>query len=409
MTHVHDVLVLGAGPAGSALANLLAREGFDVALADKKAFPRPKPCGEFLSPECRPYLRELGVDDRLLRLGTRKVHGMQLCAGSRRASGRFRALGRAPYNDAGYAIRREVLDLALLDAARARPEVTWSERAEYRSLLRGADGRVEGAVLRFADGEEREVRARTTIGADGVHSRVARDLGVQRRIEWLDRLALVARFDGVAPKAEAEVHFVDRAYFAATTVDDGTFHLNLLVDRATLARREGDVDDFVQGHLAGAPSLQKRLDGARRLGAWKGIGPLAHTTTRQTFAGAALVGDACGYVDPLTGEGIFFALHGARSLAQALVVAREQPERAGEAMRDYERRRRAEVGPRLLLAKLIQRGIRHPWLVASCLSGLAAWPRLCDLLVNLTGDAMHPRDLLKPSFWSEWRAAGAST
>lgn len=407
MTRVHDVLILGAGPAGSALANQLARAGFDVALADKKAFPRGKPCGEFLSPECRPYLRELGVDDTLLRLGTRKVHGMQLCAGSRRARGRFRTLARAPWNDAGYAVRREVLDLALVDAARARPEVTYLDRADYRRLLRAADGTIEGAVLRRSDGSECEVRARTTVGADGVHSRVARDLGVQRPIAWLDRLALVARFADVAPMAEAEVHFLERAYFAATTVDDGTFHLNLLVDRKTLAQRDGDVDAFVAQHLERAPALAARLASARRLGPWKGIGPLAHTTTKQTFPGAALVGDACGYVDPLTGEGIFFALHGAKSLAEALVTAQQDPTRAGEAMRAYERRRSKEVGPRLLLAKLLQRGIRHPWLVATCLSGLAAWPRLCDLLVNLTGDAMHPRDLLRPSFWSEWRTAGA--
>ncbi|MEQ1631618.1 MAG: FAD-dependent monooxygenase [Planctomycetota bacterium] len=409
MTKTHDILVLGAGPAGSALASHLAMRGFDVAIADKKAFPRSKPCGEFLSPECRPYLRELGVDDALLQKGTRKVHGMQLCTGDRRARGRFRGLSSAPYNDAGYAVRREVLDLELLRAATARPEVSFLERHEFKSLLRDESGGIRGAVLRDPDGTDREVLARTTIGADGVHSRVARDLGVQRQIRWLDRLALVARFDGVLPAAEAEVHFVDNAYFAATTVDDGSFHLNLLVDRSTLAGRSGNVDAFVAKHLEQAPMLKQRLVTATRRGPWKGIGPLAFRTTKQTFRGAALVGDACGYVDPLTGEGIYFALHGARSLATALEVARQDPARAAAAMHGYEQERRAEVLPRLRLAALLQRGIRHPFLVRSCLSALSAWPRLCDLLVNMTGDAMHPRDLLSPAFWRQWRQAGATT
>ena len=409
MTKIHDVLILGAGPAGTALASHLARSGFDVALADKKSFPRAKPCGEFLSPECRPYLQELGVENALLQQGTRRIHGMHLCSGEWRARGRFRSLTSAPYNDAGYAIRREILDTELLRAARARPEVTWLERHEFRTLLRDANGAVSGAVLRDQTGAERAVRAQTTIGADGVHSRVARQLGVQRQIRWLDRLALVAHFDGVVPAAEAEVHFLDNAYFAATTVDDGSFHLNLLIDRNALADRDGDLDAFVQEHIAAAPMLARRMSNAKRRGQWKGIGPLAFRTTKQTFAGGALVGDACGYIDPLTGEGIDFSLHGARSLANALAVARHEPHRAAAAMRGYEQERRREIAPRLRLAALLQRGIRHPFLVRSCLSALAAWPRLCDLLVNLTGDAVHPRDLLQPAFWRQWREAAPSS
>jgi len=400
-----DALILGAGPAGAALAQRLARDGHSVALVDKKRFPRPKPCGEFLSPECRPYLAELGVDDALGEIGVRKISGMRLFAGGHVASGRFLKLQRAPHNDAGYAIRREVFDTALLTAATRLPEVASMERHEFQRLVRHPDGGVAGAVLRDPDGAQREVRARITIGADGVHSRVARELGVQRASRWLDRLALVARYDGVESKPAAEVHFVKRGYFAATTVDDGSFHLNLLVDRGALRERDGDVDAFVNERLAQAPELEIRLRGARRLAPWRGIGPLAFSTTRKTFTGAALVGDACGYVDPLTGEGIYFALHGARSLAEAIKESFAEPGKATLAMRRYEARRRQEVGPRMLLAAAIQRGLRHESVVRVAIRGLAAWPKLCDLLVNLTGDAVHPKDLLLPSFWSDFRRA----
>ena len=80
MTRDADVLVIGAGPAGSSLALHLARRGVSVVSADKKAFPRHKPCGEFLSPECRPYFSELGLDDELQRQHVRKVYGMTLHA-----------------------------------------------------------------------------------------------------------------------------------------------------------------------------------------------------------------------------------------------------------------------------------------------------------------------------------------
>ncbi len=403
-----DVLIVGAGPAGSALAQTLGRAGFDVILTDKKAFPRDKPCGEFLSPQCRPYLQQLGVDATLLQVGTRRVYGMSLHRGERQVHGVFQALPDAPHSTAGYAVRRELLDAVLVDAACARPEVRWLPRHDCQSLLRAADGTVEGAVLRAPDRSLRPVRSRWLVAADGVHSRVARQLDLQRPIPWLDRLALVAAFTGVEPRAAAEVHFVRGGYFAATTVDDGAFHLNLVVDRHCLAGRGGDLDAFVAEHLQSAPLLHQRLHEAQRRRPWRGIGPLAFRTTRQVVAGAALLGDACGYVDPLTGEGIYFALHGARSLATALTDGRADPARAALAMQRYQRQRQREVAPRLWLAALLQRGLRHDWIVDRVIATLAARPRWCDLLVTLTGDTLHPRELVRPSFWRSWRQRGCA-
>src|SRR5262249_30961389 len=164
----------------------------------------------------------------------------------------------------------------------------------------------------------RTVRAAFVVGADGVRSRLAQELALQRPLRWLDRLALVARYAGVTARDHAEVHFVDGGYFAATTVDDGTFHLNLVVDRPRVRQGAGELAGLVAARLQHAPVLQQRLAAAVRTVPWRGTGPLAFATRRQAVAGAALVGDACGYVDPLTGEGIYFALHGARSLVQAL-------------------------------------------------------------------------------------------
>ena len=140
----------------------------------------------------------------------------------------------------------------------------------------------------------------------------------------------------------------------------------------------------------------------------RGAGGGAAAHADGLAARAALVGDACGYVDPLTGEGIYFALHGAKSLALAIESALANPATAEHSMRAYEARRRREVGPRLALAALLQRGLRHPGIVRAAIGALRRIPRLCDLLVNLTGDAIHPRDLLSPSFWREWQKARRS-
>jgi flavin-dependent dehydrogenase len=192
-------------------------------------------------------------------------------------------------------------------------------------------------------------------------------------------------------------------YFAATTVDSDRFHVNLLLDRSAMRHRQGSWDEFVDSHLQQVPVFAERLRGAVRDEAWRGIGPLAFTTRAQALPGAALVGDACGYIDPLTGEGIYFALFTARRLAAALDAALVDPKREASAMRRYQAERRREVAPRMFLAKLLQRGMRQDWIARTVLGVLANCPQLTDLLVTLTGDAAHPRDLLRPSFWRTLR------
>lgn len=402
-----DVLILGAGPAGSALARRLARAGFAVELADRKNFPRDKPCGEFLSPECVPLLAQLGLEEQLTKLGPRLVRGMRIHGYGREAVGHFRRLGDRPESArCGLGIRRTQFDAMLLDGA-VQAGASWLPRHEFVALRRDANGRVVGATLRDPDGALRECEARWVIGADGVHSRVARELGVQRRTPWLDQFALVAHYEDVCPLPTAEVHLFAGGFFAATTVDAGLFSVNLVVPRSTLRNRGVDWDTFVAAHAARAPAFAARLATARRTTPWRGIGPLAYTTSTQTFPGCALVGDACGYVDPLTGEGIYFALYGARALGDALAAALHDPAHEAERLAGYRAARQREVGPRLAAAAALQRAIRHPRLVASFLRAAARWPAVADLVVTLTGDTVHPRDLLRPSFWRAFRLATA--
>lgn len=404
-----DVLILGAGPAGSALARQLASAGFGVVIADKKAFPRHKPCGEFLSPECLPYLAELGLGGMLEELAAQRVEGMRLSGYGRSADGSFRQLDDRPgHGRIGYGIRRERFDHHLLRAAEASG-AHFLPRHEFVSLQRDPGGRVTGAILKTVDGAPVQVEARHVVGADGVHSRVAKALGVQRKIGWLSQFALVAHFAGVPSRARADVHLLPGGFFAATTVDEGLYSLNLVLPQRTLAERTAsDWDTFVAEHAAKAPAIAERLQGARRLAPWRGCGPFGFTTTSPTRPGAWLCGDAAGYVDPLTGEGIYFALFGARALGTELAKALHEPPREAEAMAAYRQARRRELAPRMAASKFLQRAIRHPWLVGPFLSVLGRWPGLADLLVTMTGDTVHPRELWRPGFWRTWQRSAWS-
>ncbi len=395
-----DVIVVGAGPAGSHLAMHLARRGYQVTLLDRKRFPRPKPCGEFMSPECLPLLERLGLREDMLHLRVPKVRGMKLYGYGVETHGRYEdARPVASSLSHGHAIRREVLDQQSFLAASRTPGVRALVGHGVRGLLRNGDGAVLGVDALDPEQCPVELRAAFTVGADGLRSRVARELGVRRKIPWLTKFALVARFSGVAPQDHAEVHFVPGGYLAACPVDSGLFTVNAVVDQADLPAGRGAIQDFLSSRIAMAPLLAAKIGNASPRGPILTCGPLAGTTTAQIFDGAALVGDACGYVDPVTGEGIFFAMRGAEMLAETLDNALRAGRTDRGALRGYARARAVEFKPRYALARLLQRGLRHPRIANMVLRLLAAKPRLMDLLVAVTGDQVSPRRLLRPGVW----------
>lgn len=395
-----DVVIAGAGPAGSTLALRLAREGFSVALVEAQRFPRHKPCGEFMSPEVLPMLGELGLLGEVRALGAREVRRMCIHRGNARVQGRYVDVGRsaAPF-DHGFAIRREVFDEALLRAALATGGVELCSPWRAHRLLRAPGGAVVGLLARQPHGGERELRASFTIGADGLRTRVGGDLGVRRPRPWLDRLALVTRYRGLPLGDEAHVHLLDDGFFAAAPVDGGLTSLNLVVDRAAFRAAGMSPEPYLSKRLEEVPSLAASLAAAERAQPVRGIGPLSGWTSAQTFDGAALVGDACGYVDPMTGEGIFLALRGAELLAASLLPALHARRTDRAALRPYLRARRRELWPRELFGLALQRGLRHPGLVARALSLCAARPALADVLVSLTGDYVPLRELARPGVW----------
>jgi flavin-dependent dehydrogenase len=245
-------------------------------------------------------------------------------------------------------------------------------------------------------GARLELRAPFTIGADGLRSRVARALGAWEPLRWLDRLALVARVPCAGLDEHAEVHFLRSGYVALAPTGPGMATLNLVVDRTDAPRGRAALPGFVAEHVAQAPELARRIAlprDPRELGV---VGPLAARTRAQAFDGAALVGDAAGYVDPVTGEGMYLAMRGAALLAESLDAALRAGRTDAAALRGYERARRREFGHRRTLGLLLQRGLRHPRVVATVLSVLAARPALAELLLGLTGTAAKPGELLSP-------------
>ena len=172
-----QVVVVGGGPAGSALAFALARSGVSVTVLDRAHFPRSKPCAEYLSPQASRVLASMGVLETVERSGAAQLAGMVIRAPNGvRVVGEFAGCSVKGFRDRGLSVRREILDAILLDAARdAGADVR--EATHVVDVMRDASGRVRG--VRTADGQV--LAAAFVVGADGLRSVVARRLRWHRR------------------------------------------------------------------------------------------------------------------------------------------------------------------------------------------------------------------------------------
>lgn len=397
-----DVLVVGAGPAGCHTALRMARLGHSVGLIDAREFPRAKPCGEFLSPACLPLLEELDLLSPLLDAGAARVQGMQIGSPAHRTEGTYRRLGAfASSHGFGLGIRREVLDTLSFKIARRHPNVETMMGWRAQAPLRDEHGRVIGLQVADPEGHEKKLRSRFLVAADGLHSRMARALQWTKPTSTPPRFAVVARFQEVPERQMAGLHVLGKDYFAACPIDQGGYTANLVVDRAAMRGGQQGLRQLFQERLREAPALLELIGEAEPSEDLLACGPLRANTRRIVGPGAALVGDACGFVDPMTGEGLYFAMRGAALLAPTIDAALRAPARERRALRTYCRSRRLEFAPRYALARLLQRGLRRPGIPDLVVSRLARSPRMHGLLMGLTGDYLPPSALLRPSVWME--------
>ncbi|MFB7090487.1 NAD(P)/FAD-dependent oxidoreductase [Streptomyces sp. NPDC056296] len=279
-----DLLIVGGGPAGLATALHAARTGLDVTVWEQRAGTVDKACGEGLMPGAVTALAALGVHPP-----GHDLRGIRYVAGPRRADADFRA-------GPGRGVRRTVLHAALRDAV-----LTAGVRVERRTA-RHVEQTQDGVVV---DG----TRAGYLVAADGLHSPIRRAL-LLHRPQRAHRRHGLRRHYALAPWGDrVEVHWARHAEAYVTPVAGN------LVGVAVLTADRARYDD----HLAAFPQLQQRLAGVPTAGPVRGAGPLRQETIARTAGRTLLVGDAAGYVDALTGEGIALALAQASAAVRAVV------------------------------------------------------------------------------------------
>jgi len=278
VTYDSDLLIVGGGPAGLATALHARRLGLSVIVAEPRESPIDKACGEGLMPGGLAQLTSLGVDPAGL-----PFHGIAYVSEHRRAQARFRT-------GPGRGVRRTTLHAAL--AARAKEEDTEWIGARVTSVKQDVHGVAAAGV-----------RARWLVAADGLHSSVRRAVGIPATAGTPRRYGVRWHFR-VRPWSElVEVHWSRWGEAYVTPVEPD------LVGVSILSRG--------QPELAWFPRLSQHLHGAG-CGPARGCGPLRQVVSRRVAGRVLLVGDAAGYEDALTGEGISLAVKQAAAAVAAI-------------------------------------------------------------------------------------------
>ena len=378
-----DVLIVGAGPAGLAAAITFGRHGLKVVVCERGELPRDKACGEGIMPTGVESLERLGVSRYLDPRHMRRLSGIQF----RSAGG---SVGKATFAEGhGLGIRRTNLSAALVQAMREWSSIELRERECLRQIERD----VGGFVVQLSTGP---ITARLIVGADGLRSWVRRWARLEGPMQRLRRLGARQHF-AVAP-ASSYVEVVQGRGIEAYVTPCGEDEVGLAFLWDPAAFRQAGGRDLIGSLLGAFPDLRRRYPAARASSAPLSSGPLHRVARCRAANGVILIGDAGGYLDACTGEGISLALAEAMALESTVVPALKQcPDIPSErALAGYTRAcrqitRSYELGTRVQLFLC-----RHPRLADRVVFALSEQ----DLMTHFVSANMGAAP-----FWPGWKPA----
>lgn len=378
MNGEQGVLVVGAGPAGSAAALVLARAGVRVRLVDRATFPRDKLCGDTLNPGAVSVLDRLGVGVRV------RAHGQPLTGMLLTGPNRAAVAVDYPADLPGVALWRRDLDVLLLAAAIEAGADFLPGVAAERLIVDGSGPRVCGVGARLT-GRRRsfEMRADLVIAADGRASRLARAAGLARVGAEPRRWAFGTHFDGVEGLGtRGEMHVRGDGYIGVAPLG-GIANVCVVRDRHFLQRAGMPAREVLARAVAGDRLLSSRLRGATQVGPVRALGPLSVRAVGPGRAGLLLAGDAAGFIDPMTGDGLRFALRGGELAAEAVLFefAAGRPAHAW-----LRRARRREFAGKWRLNRALRRLVASPRSVALAAALATRWPAPFEFLVRSAAD-----------------------
>ena len=372
-----DVLIVGAGPAGAVAATLLARAGARVRVFDRAVFPRDKLCGDTVNPGTVAILDRLGIARALDTCGL-PIHGMRISG----ANGVV-VEARYPARAVGRALVRRQFDWMLVQDAVSAGVQLEPGVAVRRALVE--NGRVTGLVL----DRDCELRAPVTIAADGRRSSLAFALGLAAHPVRPRRWAIGAYFElgrDETGDVLGEMHVRGDHYIGIAAVPGGLTNVCLVQEWRAGNRPIQNPSAALAQVLASDVVLRERFASARMVAPPVVLGPLAVDVTPQSVNGLLSAGDAAGFIDPMTGDGLRFAIRGAELVAHSALDVLEHGWDGIHA--NLAAARRAEFGAKWRFNRAVRALVASPSAVAAAAAGARLAPALLRRAMVYAGDCV---------------------
>jgi geranylgeranyl reductase family protein len=394
-----DIIVVGAGPAGSAAAIFATQGGLRTLLLDKATFPRDKVCGDALSGKSLNILRQLNLTQQLEEIPQTRIDGVIFSSPSgEKISVKFRSLnpGETLY---GYVSKRIDFDHFLFQKAKSQAALTiedfQTENIIHNHELIGIKGRATG------DGAEQEFFGKIIIGADGYKSFISQQMGLYHYDTRHTLVALRAYYRGVEGLSDfIEIHFVKESlpgYFWIFPLAGGMANVGIGMRHLDIKKRKIDLFEVLDAAVH-SPNFRERFRQAELVEKIKGWNlPTGSIFRRNHTDQVLLAGDAAGLIDPFTGEGIGNALVSAQLAVKVAAAAIAAGDTSRQRLSEYDALLKQALGSELKLSYRLQKiGTHFPVLLNLVIRKAVKSPKVAEWISSMIAEEVSKRDLTNP-------------
>ncbi len=391
----YDVIVVGAGPAGSACARFLGEKNARVLLVDKASFPRDKICGDAVSGKAIKVLEKLGVREKLEAKPHAKIRAMTFS--SPKGDSFTVRIPQTRQNDYGYCIRRLHLDNVLFEHA--------SKVCEFREKNQVVSVRRENnrVVLKLADlstKETKEVSCHIVVGADGATSSVAAALNANELPPQHGCVAVRAYMENVENLSDAiEIHFMDEiipGYFWIFPLGEGKANVGVGMVLSEMHKKHLNLVHVLENIMQHS-RFSSRFAHAKIESPIQGWTlPFGSHKRKIAHANALLLGDAAALIDPFTGEGIGNALVSAQLASETILSALEKDDFSEAFLHQYEQKVWDTLGGELETSYQLQRWVSFKPLLNMGFAKASKNPKVAEALSAMLLEEKPRKDLANP-------------
>lgn len=391
-----DIIVIGGGPAGCAAAIDLCRRGYKVILCDQAKFPRDKVCGEFISPAADPILDRLGILERIEALNPKRLKGVAISS----YEGEELAI-EYPYlpgltgRPTSLSVPRFKLDEMFIEEAR-RVGVEVREQHKVTDFLMD-DNSVAGVEGWDENKTSFSIRAPLVIDAGGRNSLSLKKFNLKKEPVGGTKIALAAHWQGARLADDyCYMHVSLPGYTGISSVGNDLSNVVLVVPRNCMNGEKPD--QFYLDSMMKNSQRRKILEGAKCIEPVRGVESLAFSVKPVPCGGLLMVGDAMGFIDPFTGEGIYLSLRSSEIAAEVADEAFRKSDWSRDALKVYEIRRKKEFDKKFLLSRILQKLIYNRFFCDRVVGVLKEKRDLAETLVGVIGDLTPAETVVSYSF-----------